>query len=377
LTRDLHIVTLNIPYPPDYGGIIDSYYRIRSLHKAGFGIHLHCFEYGREHSPELESLCKSVNYYPRNTFFIKNLSQKPYTVVSRDSAKLLINLTTDSFPILFDGIHTTFWLDHQYLAERMKIVRVHNIEHRYYSTMGRFESNPVKKLYFGLEALKLKLYEKILSHADILLTVSDTDQEYFERTYHNAELIPSFHPCDYIESAEGTGDYIIFHGDLSVNENVLVAEHLISRIFSMVPYRCIIAGKKPPSGLIKRASGYDNISIVPDPDQDQMAELIRNAHINLLFAIAANGLRLKLLIALFSGRHALVNSNITSGTMLALACHVEDSADGIIEKINNLMKIPFTKQEISNREKILEPYSNNFNVNRLIRLIFPDDGNSH
>jgi hypothetical protein len=242
--------------------------------------------------------------------------------------------------------------------------------------MGRFESNPVKKLYFGAEALKLKFYEKTLSYADILLTVSDTDQEYFERNYHNAELIPSFHPCDHVESAEGTGDYIVFHGDLSVNENVLVAEHLISRIFSKVPYRCIIAGKKPPSGLIKRASAFANISIVPDPDKDQMAQLIRNAHINLLFAIAANGLRLKLLIALFSGRHALVNSNITRGTMLAPACHVEDSADGIIEKIHELMKIPFTKQNISERERILEPYSNSFNLNRLIRLIFPDDCNS-
>jgi hypothetical protein len=376
LTKDLHIVTLNIPYPPDYGGIIDSYYRIKSLHEAGIGIHLHCFEYGREHSPELKSLCKSVNYYPRNTFLTKNLSQKPYTVVSRDSDILLENLSGDSFPILFDGIHTTFWIDHQYLSGRMKIVRVHNIEHHYYRTLGRFESNPVKRLYFGAEALKLKFYEKILSHADILLTVSDTDQEYFERRYHNAELIPSFHPCDYVESAEGTGDYIIFHGDLSVNENLLVAEHLISRIFSKVPYRCIIAGKKPPSGLIKRASAFANITIVPDPDEGQMANLIRNAHINLLFAIAANGLRLKLLIALFSGRHALVNSNITKGTMLAPACHVEDSADGIIEKIHELMKIPFTKQDISERERILEPYSNSFNVNRLIRLIFPDDGNS-
>jgi len=377
LTGNLHIITLNIPYPPDYGGIIDSYYRIKSLHKAGVGIHLHCFEYGREHSPELESLCKSVNYYPRNTFFTRNLSLKPYTVVSRDSARLLQNLSGDSFPILFDGIHTTFWLDHQCLAGRIKIVRVHNIEHRYYNTMRRFESNPVKKLYFGAEALKLKFYENILSHADILLTVSDTDQEYFERTYHNAELIPLFHPCGNIESAEGTGDYIIFHGDLSVNENVLVAEHLIARIFSKLPYRCIIAGKKPPSWLIKRASAYANISIVPDPDEGQMAELIRNAHVNLLFAIAANGLRLKLLTALFSGRHVLVNSIIIKGTMLGQACHVEDSADGIIEKIDELMKIQFTKQDISKRERLLEPYSTSYNVNRLIRLIFHDDGDSH
>jgi len=376
LTNDLHIITLNIPYPPDYGGIIDSYYRIKSLHKAGAGIHLHCFEYGREHSPELRAMCKSVIYYQRNTSFKKSFSHKPYTVVSRESASLLQNLTADSFPILFDGIHTTLLLDHPDLSGRIKIVRVHNIEHRYYRSLGRFESNPFKKLYFAAEALKLKSYEKILSHADVILTVSDTDQEYFEKKYHNAELIPSFHPCEHVESIEGKGDYIIFHGDMSVNENVLVAEHLIARIFSKVPYKCIIAGKKPPYRLVKSASAYANISIVPDPDEERMAGLIRDAHINLLFAIAANGLRLKLLIALFSGRHLIVNSNITKGTILAPACHVEDSADGIIEKIHELMETRFTKNDIASRERLLEPYSNRFNVSRLMRLILPDNFNS-
>ncbi len=100
------------------------------------------------------------------------------------------------------------------------------------------------------------------------------------------------------------------------------------------------------------ASAYKNISIIPNPDNDQMSDLIRNAQINLLFAIAANGLKLKLLIALFSGRHCLVNSNIIRGTMLGPACNIDDSADGIIEKIHKLMEQPFTKKMMDERQRM-------------------------
>jgi hypothetical protein len=72
-----------------------------------------------------------------------------------------------------------------------------------------------------------------------------------------------------------------------------------------------------------------------------------------------------------------VNSNILKGSMLGPACQIEDSADGIIEKIHQLMKQPFTEQMIAEREKMLEAYSSNFNVNRLLRIIFPGNSNSH
>ena len=43
--KHLHIISFDIPYPPNYGGVIDVYYKIRTLHKLGIKIHLHCFEY--------------------------------------------------------------------------------------------------------------------------------------------------------------------------------------------------------------------------------------------------------------------------------------------------------------------------------------------
>ena len=39
----LNVVSFDIPYPPDYGGVIDIYYKIKALNSAGIKIHLHCF----------------------------------------------------------------------------------------------------------------------------------------------------------------------------------------------------------------------------------------------------------------------------------------------------------------------------------------------
>jgi len=118
LSKSLNIITLNIPYPPDYGGMIDTYYRIKTLHNLGIRIHLHSFAYGRKASKELESFCESVSYYPRKSGFIYNLSHLPYVVNTRRSKNLLKNLLRNDYPIFFDGLHTTKYLDHPALAER-------------------------------------------------------------------------------------------------------------------------------------------------------------------------------------------------------------------------------------------------------------------
>ncbi len=84
--KHLHIISFDIPYPPNYGGVIDVYYKIRTLYKLGIKIHLHCFEYpGRDRSPELNSFCEEVFYYPRKTGLRSAFSLAPYIVSSRKS----------------------------------------------------------------------------------------------------------------------------------------------------------------------------------------------------------------------------------------------------------------------------------------------------
>ena len=367
---DLHIVTLNIPYPPDYGGMIDTYYRIKSLHDLGVRIHLHCFEYGRSRMEELESLCETVDYYQRRSGPINQLSARPFIVNSRTSERLIDNLAGNDYPVLFDGLHTTYYLNHPALSTRKKMVRAHNIEHRYYRTRAEIEGNLLKKSYFRLESLKLEYYEHILRNADRVIPISDSDHEYFNNRYHNSYLLPPFHPFTDTESLQGTGDYIIYHGDLSVNENAAIADYLISKVFAKLPYRSVIAGKDPPRHLKSHASLFKNIELVPNPDTIRMKSLIENAQINLLPALFNNGFKLKILMALFSGRHCLVNSVCMEDKSVRALMHEANTDEEIISKIHQLMKEPFSGDIINDRRKVLsEIFDNMNNAKKLFKLL--------
>ena len=71
MDKYLNIVSFNIPYPANYGGVIDVYYKLEALHACGVKLILHCFEYERPHAPELESICDKVFYYKRRTGVIE------------------------------------------------------------------------------------------------------------------------------------------------------------------------------------------------------------------------------------------------------------------------------------------------------------------
>src|SRR4030095_11313808 len=136
----LHIISFNVPYPPDYGGVMDVFYKIKALHDYGVDITLHCFEYGRKESEVLNQVCKEVFYYKREHSFRDFTSPTPYIVKTRKSSDLLKNLTADEAPVLFEGLHTCYYLDHEELNKRVKAVRMHNVEWDYYRHLGKNET---------------------------------------------------------------------------------------------------------------------------------------------------------------------------------------------------------------------------------------------
>jgi len=351
--------------------MIDTYYRIRALHDLGIQIHLHCFEYGRNNPGVLASLCKSVNYYQRNMGISGHLSVMPHVVFSRQSEKLLQNLTTDNHPVLFDGLHTTYYLDHPSLAGRKKFVRVHNIEHRFYRNLTKSEKNLIKKSYYAVESFRLWWYEKRLTKADAIFPISLSDNQYFSSENKTVRILLPFFPFNKLECLTGCGHYIIYHGNLWLSENQVICEFLIDKVFSKITYPCIIAGKSPSAKLRAKASHHKNITLIPDPDEEQMTRLIKDAHINLIPARTCNGFRLKLLYALFAGRHCITNNMMLKGTYLNSLCHIADDSASVIEKINCLMEQPFTEEMISGRASIIgETYSNIRNAEMMVSIIF-------
>lgn len=368
----LHIISFDIPYPANYGGAIDVFYKIRCLHQQGIKIILHCFEYGeRKKAIELESLCEKVYYYKRDTSFLNQLSLLPFNVKSRVNSELKQNILKDNFPILFEVLHTCYLLNDVDLKNRKKLFRHSNIEHDYFLELAKGEKSFLKKIYLQIEAWKLKRFEKQITHADCILSVSESDLSYFKKTYPNTQSIylPSFHGFDKLQCKHGKGNYILYHGNLSISENYNAALWLIEHVFSKITYPVIIAGLNPPTHLIEAIKKHSHITLKQNCLEQEMQSLIEDAQIHCLYTEQATGLKLKLLNVLYSGRFVIANTAMLNGTQLTKACNIANSPKEYIDQINNLFSKEFTLEDIEKRKKIISLMDNSKKTELLLNLI--------
>ncbi len=368
----LHIISFNIPYPANYGGVIDVFHKLRWLHRLGIHLHLHCFTYGRTEAKQLEVFCASVHYYPRQIGWLKQLSTTPYIVHTRKSDVLLSNLLNDNYPILFEGLHSCDLLSHPALRNRFKIYRESNIEHRYYFELAKSTTSYLHKLYFLVEALRLKWFQSNIAYTQLCLPVSYEDSRYLKQLFPmlSIETLTSFHELDEVEILTGQGAYVLYHGNLSVPENENAALYILKEIAPKIKYPIIIAGLQPSHYLQQQCSRYTQVELIANPDQEQMHQLISQAQINLLLSFQSTGLKLKLLHALYRGRHCLVNAHMLHGTTLEDACTVADTGNALVQAINDLFQQPFTTDAVERRGRILKSaYSNSANATQLIHLL--------
>ncbi|MBQ19387.1 MAG: mannosyltransferase [Flavobacteriales bacterium] len=370
--HQLNIISFNVPYPANYGGVIDVFYKIKHLHKNGIKVHLHCFDYGRGKQAELEKYCETVHYYKRQTGIFSFLSLTPYIVKSRVAAELKTNLLKNDFPILFEGLHTSFLLNDKAFKKRFKIIRATNIEHDYYAYLAKAEQHFFKKIYFFIEAWKAKKYEPVIQLADLILVVSKTDELYFKEEYPNVKtvFIPCFHSGEEITIQQGKGNYVLYHGNLGVPENEAAALVICNKIFNTLDIPLIVAGLHPTKKLKSTINHYNNIQLVENPTESKMQELISNAQINLLYTHQPTGLKLKLLHSLFKGRFCLANSTMLSGTTLNDLCEIADNNETFKSKIKSLFQQEMDIETIKiQRKESLADYSNQENCLKLIDII--------
>jgi hypothetical protein len=145
--------------------------------------------------------------------------------------------------------------------------------------------------------------------------------------------------------------------------------YLVNEIFSKTTIPFIIAGRKPSAELRAAAGAYKHIEIKANINTAEIDELIRQAQINVLPTFQATGIKLKLLAALFNGRHCIVNSPMVANTGLEGLCYVEDSAPEMLKEIERLFNTEFDLIEKTRREEVLlKDFSNERNVRKLIAL---------
>ncbi len=366
----LHIVSFDVPWPADYGGVIDVYYKVKALAAQGVRVHLHCFEYGRGEAPELAELCESVHYYKRDTGKHQLLNSLPYVVLSRRSELLMDILCQDDHPILFEGLHSCYHLGDPRLAGRKRLVRTHNVEHDYYEALALAERGTFKRTYFAQEARKLRKFETVLSEADVILAISPNDQQHFAAHFRNVKHIPAFHPSAKVDVPVGLGDFCLYHGALSVPENDKAALYLVNEVFKGLPIPLVIAGRGASPELRAAVARSNNVKLRLNIPTDEITALVKAAQVNVLPTFQATGIKLKLLLCLFIGRHVVCNTPMVQYTGLEELCRVHDDPATMRLSIQACMAVPASGAALEQRVKVLEErFCNAGNARAIVELL--------
>lgn len=375
--RSLHIITHDVPWPPDFGGVVDLYYKIKTLHQAGVKIYLHCFLKNRPPQDELKKYCVAVYYYQRKNNITGFSFHIPYIVKSRKNEELIKRLMQDNYPVLIEGIHCSYYLYNGQLRNRTILLRLHNAEFEYYHHLALLERNPFKKIYYNHESRLLKLYEAKLAKTAKIAAVSEQDVQLYREVFKAPDIfyLPVFLPFTLASGREGKGLFCLYHGNLSINENEEAVIWLLQKVFNDIEVPFVIAGKDPSQKLEYMAHEHVHTCLVANPSDKELQDMIAKAQINILPSFNNTGVKLKLLNALYNGRHCLVNKAGVEGSGLNSVCQIAEDGDDFKTAISYLFHIPFAPEENDRRHVLLNGlYNNEKNVEKLIEIFWAGTG---
>lgn len=107
---------------------------------------------------------------------------------------------------------------------------------------------------------------------------------------------------------------------------------------------------------------------INNPSIDEINELVRNAHINVLPSMNRTGVKLKLLNALLNGRFCITNNSGVMGSGLEKFVMTAEAATDWINQIAAIMQMAFTTDLIEKRKQVLQLYDNDANAKKLSEL---------
>ena len=270
---------------------------------------------------------------------------------------------------MFEGLHTMATLSTENLVVKA-YVRTHNIEHEYFYGLAKSESNIFKKSFFYSEGWKLKHFEKQLSKADGIFTISPHEQKYFSSIYgRKCEYVPAFHQTKTIENYTKKGDFILYHGDLRVSDNVKAALFLID-VYKNSNYKFVIASSSKDKSVLTEIEKHKNIEFRDIPNQEFLEELFAKAHINTLLTFQKTGIKLKLLNSLYQGKFIIVNSKMIEDTGLETLCELANTKEEILQKTEQLFTLDFTDIEIKSRKEKLIAFNPTESAKKIVNTIF-------
>jgi Glycosyl transferases group 1 len=354
--QNLHLVVPDVPIPANAHSSRDIFFRVKALHAAGIGIHLHCFDSGQHEANMYEPFCRSIRYYEKyQTNGLLHLQSIPHSVASRANMALAENLFADEYPILYEGLSTTFpALLKVHHKEKKQFINSRYDESHHQKSLASLTPWGFKKISHQVESWKFELYaKKIRANQQI-----------------NWIQAPEFNGDPDFSFSEKMGSFCLFYGQLSERETEYAAYWLLENIFNELELPFVIAGNGPSTQLEQAAHLRLHTCLVADPGSKELDELVKKAQIVMIPSFIENGQTNNLVHALSYGKHVLTNPKSLGNSALATWCSVAETPEQFKEKTASLFKQIYTEEEHNSRKNtLISLFNDTAHAEALIRML--------
>ena len=302
-------------------------------------------------------------------------SRLPYSIrwLSSDVYKKILN------ELLADNSYDVIWFDTISLAQYnlttkmdcpLKILNHHNIESDMMFRRASKENNILKKLYYQIEAYKLKHYEKNeVCKFDVNVTCSPLDSKRIEyiapgvvtHVISNGVDTEFFLPDSTIAPDPYT---LVFIGGMSWYPNrdamLFFARQIWPLLKEKIPsIKMNVVGESPPQELLDLAKVDRNYHV--HGFVDDVKKYFNQAGIYVCPISDGGGTKLKILDALAMGKPIVANPVACEGIEVIDGKNVyfAEKAEEYVNRIHELVNNPTIRLEMErqNRQLILDKYS--------------------
>jgi len=322
------------PYPLISGHSLRTYHILKGAAERHQVRLLTFVQLEGERNPEnvshLQSFCSSVYQFdiPADSSRIRFgaalafncLSTLPFVAQKYDTTQMRKKIRELVGSEKFDLIHVDMLPLTAYLNEFRTIPKVlvnHNVEslrlYRWFQT----ESNPIKKLYLGMQYRKLRRYEiRAMGQYDVCVVVSEEDKAILESmgVKNKIFVVPNGTDTEHFKPSqqEVEENSIIWLGHMDVHTNRDAALYFWREIFPLIrkslpQARMAFVGTSPPKEITKAAKTDKNVTSTGFVDD--IRPHVTEAAVFVVPIRIGSGTRLKILDAMGMGK-AIVSTSV-------------------------------------------------------------------
>ena len=377
----LHVLVLDeeIPYPPNAGKRIRTWNLLRRLAER-HQISLLC--YGYPDDPSLEAVRKAgIRVYmvsPPASFggshlylrLLANLfSVYPYSVDKHYSAEFQTRVEELLVRENIDIVQCE-WTPYARFSGAVKkhplLITAHNIESQIWSRRSERSGTLVHRLFFALQALKMKRFERqALTRANVVTAVTPVDGRVMQswgtpcvRLVENGVDLEHFTPAPEAGSPE-----VLFLASLDWYPNLDGLDNLLKKIMPLVlaqrpETKLQIVGRQPSRDLVEKIRDIGWAVLASDvPD---VRPYLSKAAVVVVPLRIGGGSRIKILEALASGKAVVSTSIGAEGLAVVHGEHLQiaDEPADFAKEILGLLASAERRQELghSGRNLVAERY---------------------